>query len=235
MKFCDELNKYLELLSYSAKELSEETGLSPTIISRYLNDKRTPRLQSEQFDKIVSGLYKLAYKRNINLSKDDIVETLGKSISYEDINFDNFVDNFNTLLVELKINISDIANSVDYDVSFISRIKNKTRKPSDLDNFAEKFTDFIIENYKINEDKKLIASLINCSMEDLENNSSYKKLLLNWINSSQITHSELVKSFLSGLDNFSLNDYIGTDFNKIKVPTSPVILRSSKTYYGKGR
>lgn len=29
-----------------------------------------------------------------------------------------------------------------------------------------------------------------------------------------------------------MNDYIGTDFNKVKVPTSPVILRNSKTFYG---
>ena len=42
----------------------------------------------------------------------------------------------------------------------------------------------------------------------------------------------MIKSFLSSLDTFNLNDYIGTDFSKVKVPTSPVIFKNSKTFYG---
>ena len=102
MKFYEELNHYMELLDCSAKDICEISDLSPTIISRYLNDKRTPRVTSEYFDKIVESLYIIANKKKIKLSKDSIFETLKKSITSTDINYDDFVNNFNTLQAELK-------------------------------------------------------------------------------------------------------------------------------------
>ena len=35
MNFADELNKYMELLDCSAKDICKATNLSPTIVSRY--------------------------------------------------------------------------------------------------------------------------------------------------------------------------------------------------------
>lgn len=147
MKFYEELNHYMELLDCSAKDICEISGLSPTIISRYLNDKRTPRVTSEYFDKIVESLYIIANKKKIKLSKDSIFETLKKSITSTDINYDDFVNNFNTLQAELKITTVDFAKVLGYDTSFISRIKNKNRKPADLENFINKISDYIIAAY----------------------------------------------------------------------------------------
>ena len=45
------IKDYMNILDCSPKDLSEISGLSPTLISRYLNDKRTPRTQSEYLDK----------------------------------------------------------------------------------------------------------------------------------------------------------------------------------------
>ena len=52
MKFYEELNHYMELLDCSPKDICEISGLSPTIISRYLNNKRIPRVKSEYFEKL---------------------------------------------------------------------------------------------------------------------------------------------------------------------------------------
>lgn len=136
MKFSEELNNYLQILNCSAQDLSNKTGLSPTLISRYLNDKRTPRIGSDYFQKIVDGIYEISISSHINLDKDSIYNILNTSLSYTDINFDDFVANFNLLLVELNINISDIAKFVGYDTSFISKVRSKNRKPSDLDDFS---------------------------------------------------------------------------------------------------
>ena len=135
MNFSNELNNYLNILGCSAQELAKESGLSPTLVSRYLNNKRTPRQKSEYLNKLVDGIYNLSLKNNLNLAKEKIFEELNKSVISQSIDFDDFVDNLNCLIVELKINISDIANFVGYDTSFISKVRNKKRKPSDLNDF----------------------------------------------------------------------------------------------------
>lgn len=232
MKFSEELNNYLQLLNCSAQDLSNKTGLSPTLISRYLNDKRTPRLGSDYFKKIVDGIYEISISNNIELNKTNIYDVLNKSLSFTDINFDDFVANFNLLLVELNINISDIAKFVGYDTSFISKVRSKNRKPSDLADFSKKIACYVVQNYQNAEQKAIISTIVNCSLEDLDNSNKYLSILESWLVSHQDNNSELVKNFLNKLDTFDLNDYIGTDFNKIKVPTSPIILKNSKTFFG---
>ena len=232
MKFYEELNHYMELLDCSPKDICEISGLSPTIISRYLNNKRIPRVKSEYFDKIVESLYIIANKKDIKLSKDSIFKTLKNSITFNDIDYDDFINNFNTLQTELKISTVDFAKFLGYDTSFISRIKNKTRKPADLEHFIDKISDYIITTYKSEEKKKLVSSLLNCSLNDLQDNNNYKDTFIKWITTSHTDNKEIIQDFLTKLDNFNLNDYIGTDFNKEKVPTSPFILRNSKTFYG---
>ena len=232
MKFSEELNNYLQLLNCSAQDLSNKTGLSPTLISRYLNDKRTPRLGSDYFKKIVDGIYQISISNNIELNKTNIYDVLNKSLSFTDINFDDFVANFNLLLVELNINISDIAKFVGYDTSFISKVRSKNRKPSDLADFSKKIACYVVQNYQNAEQKAVISTIVNCSLEDLDNSNKYLSILESWLVSHQDNNSELVKNFLNKLDTFDLNDYIGTDFNKIKVPTSPIILKNSKTFFG---
>ena len=233
MKFCDELNNYLKLLDCSPKEFSEITGFSPTIISRYLNDKRTPRIDSEYFNKIVNSLFELAKIKNIDLNKEELTNTLTKSITSNNINYDIFVNNFNTLISELKINISDLAKSIGYDTSFISKIKNKNRKPYDIEKFIDLITEYIVDKFQ-NEDQMLsLTYLINCSTNDLKNTDNYKLIIKDWLITSKSNNNELVQNFLTKLDNFNINDYINKDFEKIKIPTSPVILKTSKILYGK--
>ncbi len=232
MKFNEELNNYITLLNCSSKDLSDISGLSPTLISRYLSGKRSPRKNSKYLITLVDGLYKIANNKNIKLTKKSINDTLVLSISPESINYNSFVNNFNTLILELKINISDFANSLGYDTSFISRIRNNERKPSDIDSFIDKVSSYVLDKCNSIEEKKLICTLLNCSIKDLQNPAKYKELFANWIVSSENNSKSLIKNFLTTLDSFNINDYIKTDFSKIKIPTAPVIFKSNKIYYG---
>ncbi len=181
MKFSEELNNYIQLLNCSAQDLSNKTGLSPTLISRYLNDKRTPRLGSDYFKKIVDGIYDISLSNHIELNKDSIYNVLNKSLSFADINFDDFVANFNHLIMELNLNISDIAKSLGYDTSFISKVRSKNRKPSDLSDFSKKIANYIVQNCQKDEQKDVISSIVNCSLDDLDNSTKYKSILENWL------------------------------------------------------
>ena len=232
MKFCEELNNYMKILECTPKEFSEASTLSPTLISRYLNDKRTPRTESEYFTNIVNGIMKISNEKKLGLKEDEVLDLLKKSINYADINYDDFVANFNTLLSELKISTSEIAKSIGYDTSFISKIKNKTRKPSDIEKFIDEVGNFVIDNFSNDEGKKNVSTLLGCSLSKLNDEDTYKSQLTKWITSTQEDHNDLVNRFLSTLDTFNLNDYIGMDFSKVKVPSSPIILKTSKIYYG---
>ena len=235
MNFSDKLNTYLDLLDCSAKDICRVSNLSPTIVSRYLNGKRTPRLQSDYFYSIVDAICDIAKEKNIKLNKDEVLLDLTKCIESGNIDYTTFSINFNTLLTDLSINTVDFAKSLGYDASFISKIKNRTRKPADIDYFINQVGDYIVNTYKSDEKKELISSILKCKKEKLDDKENYKNLITSWLTASQENHSKLIKKFLTKLETFDLNDYINTDFSKIKVPTSPIILRNSKVYYGKER
>ena len=50
MKFKDTLNKYLKELDCSSKKLSNESGLSESVICRYRSGQRTPIKNSKQIN-----------------------------------------------------------------------------------------------------------------------------------------------------------------------------------------
>ena len=60
MKFKEVLNKYLKELNCSSKKLSDESGLSESVISRYRSGERTPLKNSEQLNKLTKALFNIA-------------------------------------------------------------------------------------------------------------------------------------------------------------------------------
>ena len=232
MNFSEELNQYMQLLKCSPKNLADASGLSTVLISRYLNGKRVPRIESNYFDKMVDGLFLLAQEKKKPLSKNVIKNTLKNSIISRFTYYDDFIHNFNVLLTELKINISDLANAIGYDASFISRMRKKDRKPADLDNFINTVADYIVNHYTSQENIMHLSSVMQCSADDLLNTLRYKKIVLKWLTTSHANNTELVHSFLNKLDTFELDDYLGSEFQKMKVPNMPILLKGSKTFYG---
>ena len=72
MKFKEVLNKYLKELDCSSKKLSDESGLSESVISRYRSGERTPVKNSEQLNKLTKALFIIAKdsdKNNLLLIK----------------------------------------------------------------------------------------------------------------------------------------------------------------------
>ena len=66
MNFKEILNKYLEELNCSSKKLSNESGLSESVISRYRSGERTPIKDSEQMNKLITSLFNIAQKNEQN-------------------------------------------------------------------------------------------------------------------------------------------------------------------------
>lgn len=236
MSFGEALNSYLEKMNCNTNDICKNSGLSYSLVNRYLNNKRTPKDNSKYFEKLVDSIYQISLQKGIDISKESISETLKNAINANSFNidYDLFVKNFNTLQNALSITTVEISKAIGYDSSFISRIKNGERKPADFENFIDKLRNYvfsiIIQN---NEKKSHLAALFNCSIEDLKVVETFNETFSNWLCSKHIeSKPDDVYNFLTKLDNFNLNDYVGTDFSKIKVPTTPVILRNSKMYFG---
>ena len=235
MNFSEQLLEYMKLLKFNTNELCDNSGLSYTLINRYLNNIRKPKEDSKYFNKVVNGVYQISLSRNSDLTKENIYNTLKESLTADmfKIDYNLFVDNFNTLQEELNLTTVEISNAVGYDSSFISRMKSKERKPADFEIFIDKLRNYIISLCQNENTKSILVQILNCSNEDINNIEIFKEIFTKWICSQHIdSKHDDVLNFLTKLDNFNLNDYINTDFSKIKVPTVPVLFKSSKMYFG---
>ena len=70
MTFKDKLNSYMNELNCSSRDISKISGISETVISRYKNGKRTPKINSNQFKSLVEAIYniKKSSRTTINTS-----------------------------------------------------------------------------------------------------------------------------------------------------------------------
>ena len=151
MNFSDLLNKYLKEFNCSSKKLSELTNISPSVISRYRSNQRTPEINSVQTQKIIEALTLLS---NNKYQKEDIEKEIINSLKKDDFNYDNFSKNLNELINVLKINLKDMSKYTSYDSSHISRIRYSKAKPCEPIEFAKKVTNYITNKYTSPEDIK---------------------------------------------------------------------------------
>lgn len=234
MLFKDILIKYMERLSCNTKELSEASGLSASVISRYRSGERMPGAGSEQLSKLVFGIVKLANSKGISdIIPDTVSNELDSAINQESIETKNFSANFNYMVSELHINVSAMAKALSYDASFLSRIRTGERMPSNISAFAHKFSHYIIRNYNTVDIAKLIGKYSEGGKDSEYNKDSLSSDVLNFLLSSFISHPDRTSDFLHKLDDFDLNQYIRSiHFDELKVPSVPFTFHSTKTYYG---
>ena len=229
MKFNDLLNKYLEEFKCSSKKLSDLTGISPSVISRYRSNQRTPEKDSIQAKKIIDALTTLSNKK---YKKEEIESEINTSLNKDDFDYETFSKNLNDLINTLKINLKDMSKYTLFDSSHISRIRYGKTKPSEPIEFSKKVITYIINKYNTSEDLKKLASILNIDYKELNQNTLHDQLLL-FLTNNKNTKETKIETFLTNLDNFNLNDYIkAIKFDELKIPNIPFYITKTKTYYG---
>ena len=73
MTFSEQLNEYLSVLNCSAKELSQISGLSNSVISRYRSGERVPRPESEKLNQLCEGIYLLSKEKTAFCQKNGFI------------------------------------------------------------------------------------------------------------------------------------------------------------------
>lgn len=158
MEFKDKINEYIKILDCSAKDLAESSNLSAATISRYRSGERIPVADTQNFTYLIEGIVKIAKNKGISgITKESVNVSLSKLAKDNNINATRLQDNFSTLLTVLPISISEISKFLNYDSSYISRIRNGQRQPSNLQDFALGIANFVGRRYKDESEKEIVA------------------------------------------------------------------------------
>ena len=233
MNFKEVLNEYLKELNCSSKKLSNESGLSESVISRYRSGERTPVKNSEQLNKLTNALFNIAKDNNKNKYTFDKIESdFNSTLASDDFDYTTFSNNLNTLITSLNINTHEMSKYIVFDASHISRIRYGKAKPSNPVEFSNKICSYILNRYKNPDDINNLMMIIGCKKSDLSNEKIYSTLF-NWLTSEIVPVKNQISDFLHHLDSFNLDDYIKViKFDELKVPSIPFYKAKTKHYYG---
>ena len=233
MNFKEVLNEYLKELNCSSKKLSNESGLSESVISRYRSGERTPVKNSEQLNKLTKALFNIAKDSNKNKYTFDKIESdFNSTLASDDFDYTTFSNNLNTLITSLNINTHEMSKYIIFDASHISRIRYGKAKPSNPVEFSNKICSYILNRYKNPDDINNLMMIIGCKKSDLSNEKIYSTLF-NWLTSEIVPVKNQISDFLHHLDSFNLDDYIKViKFDELKVPSIPFYKAKTKHYYG---
>ena len=233
MNFKEVLNEYLKELNCSSKKLSNESGLSESVISRYRSGERTPVKNSEQLNKLTKALFNIAKDNGKNKYTFDKIESDFNSVlTSDDFDYTTFSNNLNTLITSLNINTHEMSKYIVFDASHISRIRYGKAKPSNPVEFSNKICSYILNRYKNPDDINNLMMIIGCKKSDLSNEKIYSTLF-NWLTSEIVPVKNQISDFLHHLDSFNLDDYIKViKFDELKVPSIPFYKAKTKHYYG---
>ncbi len=233
MNFKEVLNEYLKELNCSSKKLSNESGLSESVISRYRSGERTPLKNSEQLNKLTNALFNIAKDSGKNkYTFDKIVSDFNSVLTSDDFDYTTFSNNLNTLITSLNINTHEMSKYIVFDASHISRIRYGKAKPSNPVEFSNKICSYILNRYKNPDDINNLMMIIGCKKSDLSNEKIYSTLF-NWLTSEIVPVKNQISDFLHHLDSFNLDDYIKViKFDELKVPSIPFYKAKTKHYYG---
>ena len=233
MKFKEVLNKYLKELDCSSKKLSDESGLSESVICRYRSGERTPAEKSEQINKLTTAIFNVAKEKGKNkYTLDKIVNDFNSTLPSDDFDYTTFSNNLNTLITSLNINTNEMSKYIVFDASHISRIRYGKARPSNPIDFSNKICSYIFSRYKNYDSINSLSTIIGCKKSELTN-GKFHNTLLAWL-TSEITHTKnQVYDFLHNLDSFNLDDYIKViKFDELKIPSIPFYKAKTKHYYG---
>lgn len=228
------LNSYIDLIGCTARELSEASGVSTATISRYRSGERIPAPDSGHFDKLVSGIIQLAASQpELTFTEETVRELFRESVSDVFTDMDKLRHNFNTLLMIFSVSISELSRTLNYDPSYLSKIRSGKRQPADPGDFSRKISGYFVHRFSTDNDIHLISELTGVNISALSTEADRNAILIRWLLNGNSQMTDPLTDFLKKLNEFNLNEYIKTiRFDELKVPSIPFQLPGSRTYHG---
>ena len=146
--FAKKLNEYCKILQCSGKALSESSGLSAAVISRYRRGERVPAWGSEQMNSLAAGIAKLAQENNVTgITVESVLASFQTVLTDHEESFRQLAANLNQLISVLGLNVTKMARFMNYDASYLSRIRTGQRRPSNKEAFVDGICSFVVHQY----------------------------------------------------------------------------------------
>ncbi len=230
MNFSQTLNAYIKAVGCTSKELSQVSGISVSQISKYKNGKRTPRENSEQVKALARGLYLLAEKKEVKIEHEEIIDSFSNASRKKNDSLDIFSENFRFLIKQLKINMSDLSSFMNYDPSFLSKIKNSSRYPSNINSFCTEMGRFIAKRFNNPDGRMALISVFGGTEDKYREESEIIECVQSFLTTKQTPSNELIGTFLS-----SLNKTVVAQSKRatpVRLPSIPKTLGRTKYYFG---
>ena len=236
MNFQRKLKEYMELLSCTAKELCDLSGVSAATFSRYAGGKRVPEPGTKAFEGLCAAIAQIAAQKGIpDVAASSVKEAFMACDDFVAADKELLRQNFNTLLSAFNVNLTLLCQYTNYDASTIFRIRNGTRKPGDAGQFASAVASFVARKMQTPPELAAVAELIGCDPDTIADVSVRHAGIKNWLleHTPKETAVDNVAQFLDKLDSFDLNEYVKTiPFDFSEVPSAPLQPSTSKTYFG---
>ena len=234
--FCKRLNEYMDMLGCSGKEFAEYSGMSEATVSRYKSGAREPKANSDDMKKLCRGIYAAASAKGIDtVSYENVLRELNALAAAEKFDFDSLRQKFCILCNVFSVNLADMSQKLKYDSSYVSRIRNGKRKPSNPQKFVLDVAGYFCRCYCSDNDKKILAEILDIDQSRLKTRDDYISELTRWLADSKTAKKQKnpAEKFLAALDSFDLNEYIkAIRFDELKVPSLPFQFPTTKSYFG---
>ena len=235
MTFPELLNTYIRQFHCTAGELAYASGLTQASLSRYRNGQRVP--EPDTLKKLAAGIVSIAEQNECtDLDFDSVFAQLAEAAGIVETDQAQFSSQFSALVDAIPINLNELAKSMGYDPSYLSRIKKAQRMPADITKFAESLSGFLLRKYGESEKMEQICKLTGCyAAKDTLSHTDFTMAVTRYLCSceSKKKAEEGIGDYLKKLDEFDLNEYMTLiRFDQLKVPTVPFHLPSSRNYYG---
>ena len=223
MKFKDYLQKDIERIGCSLSELSKASGLSSAVLSRYRSGERAPRKDSELLVQLCNGITELEQKAGLASTVQNRLAIYKAALS------DDYVlnyDRFDRLLKILHVSMKELSHELNYDASYLSRIRSGKRSPADPEQFAENVSEFFIRSARP-EELEEIGEIVQ------ENNLLHlQSALQNWLIRKREAENRPLEFFLKTLDEFNLEEFSRSMRFEDLQEIEPLVVNGYRTYYG---
>ena len=235
MNFSQTLNDFTARLGCTASELCAAAGLSPATISRYRAGERVPDVQSAAFSALCDAIAKLSQQQKAQetLTAQQVRAAFLSCPELAAAGAPQLGEHLDTLIRVLQLPVARVCQATNYDASTLSRFRSGARQPADPAQFAASVARFAVGQARDAASRGVLATLLGCSVQSLEDNAAACALLQGWLLGADQGQQASVCAFLEKLDGFDLNEYIrAIHFDEMKVPTLPFQLPTARTYTG---
>lgn len=237
MTFSETLNQWIRTLDCSGRDLASASGLSPSVISRYRKGDRQPAPNSESFGKLVAGLTHLSGQQGKSEWTPEIIrESFRLDPPTSSIKLDILVNKFNALIPLLDINTTDLAHAINFDPSYISKIRSQKRTPGNPAVFADAVAHFIVQTYKGKGLEEAMAGLVIGDDSLPADDAKLERVLVAWLLSPDPIADDINQDmliFLEKLQAFDINEYIrAIHYDEIQMPPELPDFPQTRLYHG---